>query len=262
MKRAFSLVALATLTLAGAATTADAATATAALDVNSAYVWRGVTANDGLVLQPSIDVAAESGFSVNVWANYDADDYDGLVEENKFSEIDLTATYAFKLGPVDTSIGAIAYTFPTTHPDLDSDGNALNGDEKAINNTSEVFLGLGYDLGHGFALSGKIYYDFDQVDDFYITAGLGYSYSINDKTTLGLSGLISYAGEDMAEFYGGGTDSGFFNYQLTASIKYKVTDAFGIGANINFTDSMDDDVLTDEKVDTTVFGGVSLTYTF
>ncbi len=255
MKRAFSLVALATLTLAGAATTANAATATAALDVNSAYVWRGVTANDGLVLQPSIDVASENGFSVNVWANYDVDDYDGLVDEYHFSEVDLTATYAFKLGPVDTSVGIIEYTFPTTYPDSAPGGTDLP-------NMTELFLGLGYDLGNGFSLSGKIYYDCDKIDDFYITAGLGYSYSINDKTTLGLSGLISYAGEDMAGWYGLGTDSGFFNYLLTASIKYKVTDAFGIGANINFTDSMDDDVLTDEKVDTTVFGGISLTYTF
>ena len=256
MKRAFCLVAVATLTLTAAASTANAATATAALDVNSAYVWRGTTANDGLVLQPSIDVASENGFSVNVWANYDIDDYDGLAEDNNFSEVDLTATYAFKLGVVDMSAGVIAYTFPTTYPD------AYAGASKPITNTSELFLGASYDLGHGFSVLGKIYYDFDEVDDFYITAGLGYSYNINEKTTLGLSGLISYAGEDMAAFYGGGTDSGFFNYLLTASIKYKVTDAFGIGANINFTDSMDDDVLTDEKVDTTVFGGISLTYTF
>lgn len=245
MKRVFSMAALAALTLAGAATHADAATATAALDVNSAYVWRGTTLNDGLVLQPSIDVAAENGFSVNVWGNLDIDDYNGTLDDGEFSEIDLTATYAFKLGAVDANVGVIEYTFP-------------NG----VESTTELFAGLAYDLGHGFTISGKVYYDCAEVDDFYITAGLGYSYSINDKTTLGLSGLISYAGEDMAEFYGLGTDSGFFNYLLTASIKYKVTDAFGIGANINFTDSMDDDVLTDEKVDTTFFGGVSLTYTF
>jgi hypothetical protein len=30
---------------------------------------------------------------------------------------------------------------------------------------------------------------------------------------------------------------------MTASLKYMVTDAFGIGANINYTDSMDDDAL-------------------
>ena len=118
MKRAFSLVALATLTLATAATTADAATATAALDVNSAYVWRGLTFNNGLVVQPSITAASDNGFSVNVWGNYDIDDYDGNVDEYHFSEVDLTASYAFKLGAVDMTVGAIAYTFPTTQHTL------------------------------------------------------------------------------------------------------------------------------------------------
>jgi len=244
MKRFFSMAALVALTTGGAAAQATAATATAALDVNSAYVWRGLTFNNGLVLQPSMDVSA-NGFAFNVWGNYDVDDYDGQLEDNQFSEIDLAASYAFKMGAVDASVGVIEYTFP-------------NGGEA----TGEIFAGLGYDLGAGFSVSTKLYYDFDQVDDFYITAGLGYTYSINDKTTLGVSGLISYAGEDFANFYAAGTDSGFFNYLLTASVKYMVTDKFGVGANINLTESLDDDVLPDAAVDTTFFGGVSLTYTF
>lgn len=256
MKRLFSMTALAALTLAGAASQAEGATATAALDVNSAYVWRGITFNDGLVLQPSIDVASDNGFSVNVWANYDLDDYDGGVEENHFSEVDLTASYAFKLGAVDTSLGVIAYTFPTTHPDN------LAGAGTDYNSTAEIFLGLGYELGCGFSITGNIYYDVDQVDDFYITAGLQYAYDINDKTSLSLGGLISYAGEDFTAYYAGGTDSGFFNYILNASLSYKVTDAFGIAANIAFTDSMDDDALPDDLVDTTFYGGINLSYTF
>jgi len=254
MKRLFSMAALVALTTAGAATQATqatAATATAALDANSAYVWRGLTFNDGFVLQPSMDVSA-NGFAFNVWGNYDIDDYDSSIDDNEFSEVDLTGSYAFKLGVVDTSVGIIHYIFPTT--DVTEEG--------ADSSTTELFVGLGYDLGAGFAISTKVYYDFDQVEDYYLTAGLAYSYSINDKTTLGLSGLASYAGEDFAGSYAGGTDSGFFNYLLTASMKYMITDALGIGANINYTDSMDDDVLPDETVDTTVFGGVSLTYTF
>lgn len=249
MKRFFSMAALVVLTAGGAASQATAATATAALDINSAYVWRGLTFNDGFVLQPSIDVS-KNGFALNVWANYDLDDYNGAVDDNHFSEIDLTASYAFKLGAVDASVGVIEYTFPhTATSDLPS--------------TGEVFAGLGYELGRGFTISTKIFYDFDQVDDFYLTAGLGYSYTINDKTTLGISGLISYAGDDFAAFYASdSTDGGFFNYQLTASVKYMVTDAFGIGASLNYTDSMDDNVLPDTNVDTTFFGGVSLTYTF
>ena len=248
MKRLFSMAALAVLATGGVASQATAATATAALDANSAYVWRGLTLNDGFVLQPSMDVS-HNGFAFNVWGNYDLNDYDPLgIESGNFSEIDLTGSYAFTMGKVNASVGIIHYLFPEAGAD---------------SSTTEVFAGLGYDLGAGFAISTKLYYDFDQVDDFYLTAGLGYTYNINDKTTLGLSGLISYAGEDFAGFYGNGTDSGFFNYMLTASIKYMVTEAFGIGANINYTDSMDNDVLNDDtNVDTTVFGGINLSYTF
>lgn len=251
MKRLFSIAALVALTTGGAATQAAAATATAALDANSAYVWRGLTFNDGFVLQPSMDVSA-NGFAFNVWANYDLDDYDNSVDDNEFSEVDLTGSYAFKLGVVDASAGIIHYIFPTT------DTTAAGADSS----TTEVFAGLGYDLGSGFVISTKAYYDFDQVEDFYVTAGLGYSYSINDKTTLGLSGTASYAGENFTESYAGGTDSGFFNYLLTTSVKYMVTEAVGVGANINYTDSLDDDALPDDAVDSKVFGGVSLTYTF
>ena len=111
MKRYFSLVALATLVPLGSVNQAAAATTTAALDTNSAYVWRGLTFNDGLVLQPSLDVST-GGFAVNVWGNLDIDDYNGAVDDGEFSEVDLTASYTWKLGPVDASLGAIEYLFP------------------------------------------------------------------------------------------------------------------------------------------------------
>ncbi len=264
MKRIFSMAALVALATGGAATLASAAaTVTTGMDINSAYIWRGITANNGLVLQPSIDVV-NNGFGVNVWANYDASDYRGLVEQGRFSEVDLTASYTFKLGSFDASLGVIEYTFPATMP---SNKTAYpNG--KNIQSTGEVFAGLSKDLGAGFTLGAKVYYDFDNVNDFFIAPTLGYSYSLNDKTTLGLSGTLGYAGKRFAEYYGGNpvgvAEAGFFSYTLTASAKYMVTEAFGIAANINYTDSMNNKVLaqTETFADTKVFGGISLTYAF
>ena len=51
-------------------------------------------------------------------------------------------------------------------------------------------------------------------------------------------------------------------FRLRREGELMVTDAFGIGANINFTDNLDDNALPDETVHTNVFGGISLTYTF
>ncbi len=244
MKRLLSIAALAALATGGGITQAAAAEVTAALDTNTAYVWRGLTFNNGFVLQPSLDVAA-NGFDINVWSNFDLHNYNDTVDSGQFSEVDLTASYAHKIGPVDASIGVIQYLFPA-----------------GADATRELFLGLSMDVGAGFSVGSTLYYDFDQVDDFYVTAKVGYSYSINEPTTLGFSGTISYAGEDFAKFYAGGTESGFFNYILTASLDYAVTKAVAVGVNINYSDSMDKDVLPDDAVDTTVFGGVHLSYTF
>ena len=257
MKRLVSMAALAALTMGSTAVEATAATATIATDVNSAYVWRGLTFNDGFVVQPSIDVS-HNGFAINVWANYDLGDYNGTVEENQFSEVDLTASYTFKLGPLDASVGIIEYAFPTTYP------SAYDGSPKPVKNTAEIFAGLAYDLGRGFSVSTKIYYDIDEVNSFYGTVGLGYSYVYKEKTTFGLSGLIGYAGQEFAQYYtlDENADGGFFNYTLTASVKYMATEACGITASINYTDNLDSNVMPNSIVDTQVFGGISLTYTF
>lgn len=248
MKRLFSMAAVAALVAGSAATQAHAATAVAALDANSAYVWRGMTLNNGFVLQPSMDVS-QGGFAFNVWGNYDVDDYNGTLNENRFSEVDLTGTYTHKIGSVDASVGVIHYLFPEAK-------------EGADTHTTELFVGLAYDLGAGFNISTKFYYDIDAVSDYFVTAGLGYTYDLNPQTALGLSGMISYAGEDFTAYYVGGTDSGFFNYTLTASVKYKVNDAFSIGANVNLTDNLDSKAMPDEAVHTNVYGGLNLSYTF
>src|SRR6056297_3554188 len=113
MKKA-GVVILSVLFLAiGAAGTALGAEAAAGADVASAYVWRGITFNDGLVVQPYVDVAAGNGFAINVWGNYDIDDYDNTLDENEFSEVDLTLSYALPIEPVDITIGHIEYLFPT-----------------------------------------------------------------------------------------------------------------------------------------------------
>jgi hypothetical protein len=244
MKRVFSMAALVALTTSGLAAHAMAADVTATLDANSAYVWRGLTFNDGFVLQPSVDVAA-GAFAFNVWGNFDLSDYDGAVDDGEFSEIDLTLSYTFDLGAVAVDIGVIEYLFPA------------GGDS-----TTELFTGIGYELGAGFTLAATLYYDIDQVEDYYITAGIDYAHVINNQFTLGLGGLLSYAGEDFAASYAGGTDSGFFNYTLSASLTYALTDTLALGAGISYADSLDSDALPDEAVDTKFYGGVNLAYTF
>ncbi len=223
---------------------AEAADVTAAMDINSAYVWRGVTFNDGVVLQPSIDIA-HGGLNLNVWGNLDVDDYDDTLDSGEFSEVDLTASYTFGLGPVEFTGGVIEYLFP-------------NG----ADSTTELFISAATDLIWNLAASVDIYYDVDEVNDFYAVLGLSYSRELAEDWDYSLGVSVAYAGEDFAEFYAGGTDDGFFNYLISTGVGYSVTDALVVGANLYYSDSIDDDALPDSTVDTTFYGGVSIAYSF
>lgn len=248
MKKRIVLAAFMVLFIGGAASHAIAADVTAAVDVNSAYVWRGQTFNDGLVIQPSVDVT-KGGFGFNVWGNLDIDDYDNSLDDGEFSEVDLTLSYGYTLGNVDVGVGWIEYLFPTT----DMGGGP---------GTREFYISLGTALPAGFSVSFNYYYDFDEVEDFYSVLGLSYSYTINDQTTFEAGASVAYAGDE----YCGDADAGFYDYSLSLSLSYAVSEALSIGVNIVHVDAIDDDKLVDINdggtLDVKTYGGVNISYAF
>ena len=180
--------------------TAFGADVTAAVDVSSAYVWRGITFNDGVVVQPSVDVAA-GNFGFNVWGNLDVDDYDDTLDSGEFSEIDLTLTYAIEAGPVGLTAGYIEYLFPTTE---------VGGAE----GTREVFLDVSLEPADGISTGITGYYDFDEVEDYYLNAYIGYGMSLDSGLGIDLGASAGYAGEDAAA----GGESGFHEYTITLGL--------------------------------------------
>ena len=220
----------------------------AGVDFNTAYVWRGQTFNDGMVAQPSLDVT-KGGLDVNVWGNLDMSDYDGAVESGKFSEIDLTLSYGRTFGKVDASVGYIEYLFPTT------EAGGADG-------TREFYLSLSTGLPAGFSTGLDFYYDVDEVNDFYSKLNLGYEYAINDKTTLSAGIAAAYAGDA----YCADGSAGFYDYDLSLSLGYTLTDAWSISATINYVDAIDSDKLVDVKkggpLDTKTYGGINISYAF
>jgi hypothetical protein len=249
MKATIFLTAAMALLISVATTPAMAADATATMDINSAYVWRGQTFNDGLVLQPSIDVKAKNGLGINVWGNYDIGDYNNTIESNQFSEIDWTLSYSKSLGKLDTSLGVIAYTFPH--------GGA---------ETAEMYLSLGLPLVAGLSAGLNIYYDFDMFHELtYSNLSLSYAYDISDRLSLGASGSIGYAGQDFAKA-AGGKDGGWYDYNLSASLGYKLSSAWSASAHVTYVDALDNDNLKDVKdggkLDTNVIYGFSIAYAF
>ena len=243
-------VALATIVvMMTAAPMGNAAYATVGADVNSAYVWRGVTVNDDAVLQPSIDVTHSSGWGVNVWGNWDIGDNNGaLADDKEFSEVDFTLSYGIPAGTVpidvDLTIGNITYVFP-------------NGGEE----TNELFLNIGksVELGVPLDVGVNLYWDWDQVDDIYADVTVGHSHAASDQLSIGLNGVLGYAGSDFAAAYGG-TDSGLFNWEVSVSLDYALQDNLGLSGFVAYTDSADDAVLPEQETD--IYGGVGAHYSW
>jgi hypothetical protein len=259
MKPIFTIAAAMFLLIGLAATPVLAANATATVDINSAYVWRGLTFNDGLVVQPSIDVAADNGLGINVWGNFDIDDYDNTLDDNEFSEIDLTLSYSKTIGMLDVGGGVIEYTFPATDPDGDGSGTGATA-------TTELYVSLGMPIVGGLSAALDAYYDIDALDAFsYATLGLSYAYDITDKLSMEAGGAVAYAGKDFAQSYGG-DDGGWYNYTLSLSLGYTITDAWSAAANFTYVDALDDDNLKEVEdggaLDTNAIYGVSVAYAF
>jgi len=248
MKRIIGFAAVMVLLVGLTVTPVLAADVTAVVDFNSVYIWRGLTFNNGMVAQPSIDVT-KGGFGFNVWGNYDIDDYDESLDDGEFSEIDLTLSYGWTISEFDVALGYIEYIFPTT------DAGGAPG-------TREIYLSLGTDLPASFSLALDIYYDFDELDDYYSLLSLSYAHDINDKTSLVVGVAAAYAGDE----YSADGDSGFYDYTVSLSISHAINDAWSIGASTNHVDALDDTKLKDGDeagtLDVNTYGGISISYSF
>lgn len=222
-----------------AASMVVAADTSLTLDVASAYVFRGDTFNDGLVVQPGLETALPYGITVGVWGNLDLDDYDGAVVENQFSEIDLYASYDLPVEVMALSIGYTEYTYPGAEGDADrevgvSAGTALHG------------VDVGLDVYYG--LDGGI------KKNLYAEASTGTSLDLAEGVALDLGGTLGYFDPDEGE-------SGLSNYTLTAGLSYGL-----VGASVTYVGQIDDDVLVDVEdggtYDAEVVGMLSLAQDF
>ncbi|HAS82122.1 MAG TPA: hypothetical protein DCS43_05460 [Verrucomicrobia bacterium] len=213
-----------------ASTAVFGADASLSLDMASAYVFRGVTYNDGLVAHPGVKASGLNGLTVGTWGVLNLDDYDGAVAKNQFSEVDLYGSYTLPIEVVGVSIGYTEYVYPTAAADSDR----------------EASLGLSKSAGP-IDLAATAYY---MVDGPYrnqlyseVTAG-----TLIELGAVGLKlgALVAYLAPDEG-------DSGFSHYLGTAGL------TFGpVSASVTYIGQIDDKVLSDDAYDTEVVGTVGV----
>lgn len=185
------------------------------LDFCTDYVWRGLVINDEPVLQPSFTATQTIGrigsFSFIIWGNLDITDYYGT--NNEFSEIDLTASYSLPYGPIGLEVGFIHYSFPTTNDSA----------------TTEVYVTAGYepeDIPLAFSFSA--FYDFDEIEGFYLSGKITSLIPVSPQLSLELSLSAGYANSDYNLGYFNVSDSSLVDSVASAALIYKVSDLFSL----------------------------------
>jgi hypothetical protein len=221
---------------------AFAADVTLTGDFNSAYVWRGVTFSNDPVFQPAIDVSGFSlgkvPLSVNVWGNFNLGDWNGSVQKYEYSEIDFTVTAGL---PKGFSIGYIEYVFTVGEP-----------------STRELTAAWSHDFSFA-TPTVTFYYDVKQIDSGFLMLGLERELALGKKAAVTLKGEAGYAGEGFALYYGG-EKGGFYHYNLSAKLSYKLGEKGSLSGSFGYTNGFDHTIRPTQ--DASFYGGVSAAYSF
>ena len=189
------------------------------------YVWRGQTLNDEGVNQGSLDVSYDTGemgtFGINVWYNLDLDtenhDTNPATSGGNFSEVDYTLWWEKSYGDFTLGAGHIYYDFS----------------EVDAGSTREVYVSLAYDMILSPSLT--VYYDYEDVDGFYVDFSIGHSFDLGvADMSLDLGAHLGWADDDMSGFYYNGDGGGFSDYSFSAAVNIPVGDSITITPSIMY----------------------------
>jgi len=186
----------------------------------SQYNRRGMPQNDNGVAQVEyeVDLATKGDGTLRMlsWGNVDlqndvGDAWFGDGNGGQFTEVDLSLGYLRSFGAWDTVLAANAIVLP--------EGSAFpNG---ARGTTSEVLASVGRELlGLYLQLAG--YFDFDEVDGYYLNFRLDRSFSIAERFGADASLALGYSEENHSAWAYGLKESALADLRGTASLFYAV----------------------------------------
>jgi uncharacterized protein (TIGR02001 family) len=188
-------------------------------DLFSHYVWRGMILTDDPVLQPSLTLSS-CGFSANVWGSIDMTDInEDPGEDYHMQELDFTLSYDFSpVEGLDLGVGVIYYTFPGT----------------GFDSTQEAYASVALSEVPFVTPSITAYYDFDEIEGWYVSFALDKEFELSEKLALGVGASLGFGDSDYNMGYWGVDDSGLNDLNLSASLSYQVNDAFSIGISAGY----------------------------
>jgi len=207
------------ITSVALATTAMTASAQVAVDLVSAYIFRGATIDDEFSIQPGFDTIIFDGWvAVGTWANFNTD-------TSEFDEIDYFFSVPVPLGedsPVGVEVGYTEYTYP---------GAVGDADREPYISFSSVDLPVDVGLGVYYGISGAI------KDSLYMELDLGYGMDLSENLALGLSAALGYSDPDEG-------DAGFSHLTLGGGLDIAIPESeYVVTVGVAYIYETDDKVL-------------------
>lgn len=216
----------------------------------SKYIWRGIMQLNDPALQPSLNIN-KGGFTFNVWGSYDLTGKNN--HKNKFTEIDLTAEYAFTFGDFSFPVGIISYQFPNT----------------TFASTNELYAGVSYNWIVTPTL--KVYQDVDQTHGQYVNLSLAYNYElpqvVKDVTSaLSLSLGAGWGSKDHNKFWWGNNrtmdEDHFTDSLLTIGLPIKIKETVTVTPFYSQVWLLDDKMKDAAGYDSKNYYGLTLSVSF
>ena len=193
-------------------------------DFSSKYLWKGITYNEGLLIQPSL-WASCGKFSAGLWGNYVA--YDRFHSE-KVHEVDLIFTYSYSIGKFEIDHTVMFYYYP--------------GLEDAPP-TGEFFLGVGYPIGE-FSLFSSATADFlSYPGNLYFEHGVDYEKELTEKLLLSTKVSLGWANGHFNETYIGTTKTSVNLIGADISLMYTTRGAVYLKPHVQVNRTASPDLL-------------------
>lgn len=179
------------------------------IDIESAYVWRGMIFNDEPVIQPSINFAV-GNFSLDVWGTWDLTD---VPEAASRTRMDVTLDYSMQTEWSLYNIGLVSYIYQDS-----SVGRSEDTFEAMVGYTLDV-LGLP---------SFNINYDFAEVGGVYATYSMAHSFQPEDiDCALDIQLAVSGGDANYVDYYFNsagtntkGLDASLLDFEAKVSFPY------------------------------------------
>lgn len=211
----------------------------------SRYVSRGLTYSEDPVFQPNV-WGAYKGLTLNIWANMDLTDYNGMAGD--FYEIDYGLDYSGEAGGLDYCAGALYYSYPR-----------MDGAD-----TAEVYAGLGYDAPLHPRL--KVYYDCWRGDGFYgvlsVEHCIGLPGVMGCSTELVVSAQAGLGSKNYNAFSYGSDHTAFTDYVLTASLPVAVSEHLSVTPSVSYSSALDRTIRSKIDNDDAVVAGFVVSASF